>query len=148
MQITQFTDYSLRVLIYLARLPEQSMSTIAEITEYFQISQHHLVKVVNNLSNNGFITATRGKGGGIQLSRPASDINIGDVFRQTEANVNLMECFDDSMNHCRISPDCSLKGMMYEARAAFIAVLDSYTLADAAKANPQRVRAENFLNQA
>jgi Rrf2 family nitric oxide-sensitive transcriptional repressor len=132
MQLTQFTDLSLRLLIYLARLPEPGMATIAEIADYHQISRNHLVKVANSLANQGFIISTRGKGGGIQLARPAYTIGVGDVVRQTEQNMNLVECFDMPNNHCRLIRNCFLKAMLYEAQRAFMAVLDKYTLADAA----------------
>ncbi len=133
MQITQFTDYSLRILIYLARLPESGTSTISEIADYYQISRHHLVKVANSLANNGFIATTRGKGGGIQLARPAAAIGVGEVIRLTETNMNLMECFDVPLDQCRISCDCFLKAIMFEARQAFMKAFDKYTLADAAR---------------
>jgi Rrf2 family transcriptional regulator, nitric oxide-sensitive transcriptional repressor len=132
MQLTQFTDFSLRLLIYLARLPEPGMATIAEIADYHQISRNHLVKVANSLTNQGFIISTRGKGGGIQLARPAFTIGVGDVVRQTEQNMNLVECFDITNNHCRLIRNCFLKATLYEAQRAFMAVLDKYTLADAA----------------
>ena len=132
MQLTQFTDYSLRLLIYLARLPEPGMATIAEIADYHQVSRNHLVKVANSLANQGFIISTRGKGGGIQLARPAYTIGVGDVVRQTEQNMNLVECFDMPNNQCRLIRNCFLKAALYEAQRAFMAVLDKYTLADAA----------------
>lgn len=132
MQLTQFTDFSLRLLIYLARLPEPGMATIAEIADYHQISRNHLIKVANSLANQGIIISTRGKGGGIQLARPAFSIGLGDVVRQTEQNMNIVECFDLPNNHCRIVRGCFLKATLYEAQRAFMAVLDKYTLADAA----------------
>ncbi|AEG00896.1 RrF2 family transcriptional regulator [Methylomonas methanica] len=132
MQLTQFTDLSLRLLMYLARLPEPGMATIAEIADYHQISRNHLVKVANSLTNQGFIISTRGKGGGLQLARPAHTIGLGDVVRQTEQNMNLVECFDMPNNHCRLTRNCFLKASLYEAQRAFMAVLDKYTLADAA----------------
>jgi Rrf2 family nitric oxide-sensitive transcriptional repressor len=132
MQLTQFTDYSLRLLIYLARLPEPGMATIPEIAEHHQISRHHLVKVANHLANHGFIMTTRGKGGGIKLARPASMIGVGEVVRLSEPHMNLVECFDIKSNQCRIVHGCFLKGILYEARRTFMAVLDRYTLADVA----------------
>ena len=132
MQLTQFTDYSLRTLIYLARQPEPGMATIAEIAEYFQISKAHLVKAVNNLASHGFIETLRGKGGGIRLARPPNAIGIGELVRVTEPHTDLVECFDMRTNKCRIARGCPLKGMLYESRQAFMAVLDKYTLADAA----------------
>ena len=108
------------------------MATITEIADYHQISRNHLVKVANSLTNQGFIISTRGKGGGIQLARPAFTIGVGDVVRQTEANMNLVECFDTSNNNCLLIRNCFLKASLYEAQRAFMAVLDKYTLADAA----------------
>lgn len=135
MQLTQFSDFSFRVLIYLARLPEPGTSTINEISDYFKISRNHLVKVVNNLANHGFILTTRGKGGGLKLGRPAQSIGIGEVFRASEPNMELVECFNMKTNQCCIARACGLKGELYEARQAFVAVLDKYTLADAAATN-------------
>jgi Rrf2 family nitric oxide-sensitive transcriptional repressor len=132
MQLTQFTDYSLRVLIYLARLPEPGMATVPEIAEHHGISRNHLVKVVHNLATHGFIMTTRGKGGGMQLARPAQTIGVGEVVRLTEPNMNLVECFDPKANQCRIVRGCFLKAILYEARRSFMSILDKYTLADAA----------------
>ena len=133
MQLTQFTDYSLRVLIYLARLPEPGMATVPEIAEHYGISRNHLVKVVNNLATHGFIMTTRGKGGGMQLARPARTIGVGEVVRLTEPNMNLVECFDLKASQCRIVRGCFLKAILHEARRSFLATLDRYTLADAAR---------------
>ncbi|MFM8331560.1 MAG: Rrf2 family transcriptional regulator [Candidatus Methylumidiphilus sp.] len=131
MQLTQFTDFSLRVLIYLARLPEPGHATITEIADFYKISRNHLVKVVNNLGNEGFIQTIRGKGGGLRLGRPAHAIGIGEVVRVTEPNMDLVECFNLKTNQCGIIRNCGLKSPLYEARRAFMAVLDKYTLADA-----------------
>jgi Rrf2 family nitric oxide-sensitive transcriptional repressor len=131
MQLTQFTDYSLRVLIYLARLPPPGLATVPEIAEHHGISRNHLVKVVHNLAQNGFIMTTRGKRGGMQLARPAHTIGVGEVVRLTEPNMNLVECFDVKANQCRIVRGCFLKAALHDARRAFMAVLDRYTLADA-----------------
>ena len=132
MQLTQFTDYSLRVLIYLARLPAPGVATVSDIACHHAVSRHHLVKVVHNLASHGFIQTTRGKGGGMQLARPARMIGVGEVVRVTEPNMNLVECFDPKVNLCRIVRGCFLKAILYEARRSFMQVLDQYTLADAA----------------
>ena len=132
MQLTQFTDYSLRVLIYLARLPESGQATISEIADYHKISRNHLVKVVNKLATEGFLQTIRGKGGGLKLGRPAHTIGVGEVVRVTEANMDLVECFNMKSNQCCIAKGCALKAQLYEARRAFMMVLDQYTLADAA----------------
>jgi len=132
MQLTQFTDYALRVLIYLARLPPPGMATIPEIAAHYNISRAHLVKITATLAGSGFIETARGKGGGIKLGRPANTIGVGEVVRVTEPNMNLVECFDLKVNQCRIIRGCFLKAILYESRRAFLAVLDKYTLADAA----------------
>ncbi|NJD06568.1 MAG: Rrf2 family transcriptional regulator [Methylococcaceae bacterium] len=133
MQLTQFTDYSLRVLIYLARLPPPGMATIPEIAAHFQVSKSHLVKVAATLSAQGFVESSRGKGGGIKLARPPQTIGIGEVVRITEPHMDLVECFDLKTNQCRIIRGCFLKAILYESRRAFLAVLDKYSLADAAR---------------
>jgi len=147
MQLTQFTDFSLRVLIYLARLPEPGQATITEIAEFHKISRNHLVKVVNKLGNQGFIQTTRGKGGGLRLGRPAHTIGLGEVVRLTESNMDLVECFNPKTNQCCIAQGCALKASLYEARRAFMAVLDKYTLEDAAKM-PPRARRDGLPVQA
>ncbi len=129
MQLTLYTDYSLRVLLYLGLNPRR-MATITDIAQSYGISRNHLVKVVHNLATQGFIHSTRGRGGGITLARPAAEINIGDVVRHTEVSFDLVECFDQERNTCPIAAACILKSALYEARRAFMGVLDRYTLAD------------------
>jgi len=130
MQLTMYTDYSLRVLVYLAQTHGES-ATITQITDFYRISRNHLVKVVHNLGNEGLIITTRGKHGGMRLARDPETITIGEVVRRTEPNFNLVECFDpQKKNNCVITASCNLKNMLYEANKSFLAVLDSYTLAD------------------
>jgi len=129
MQLTLYTDYSLRVLVYLG-LKDEGLSTITEISDNYGISRNHLVKVVHNLSNNGFIHTMRGKGGGMRLAFSPEGINIGTVVRATENNFNIVECFDLENSDCPITPVCALKGALKEASRNFLSVLDSYTLAD------------------
>ena len=130
MQLTLYTDYSLRVLIYVG-LKTAGLATITEIADAYGISRNHLVKVVHNLSSQGYIEALRGKGGGLRLSRPAEQIIIGDVVRHTEPNFDLVECFDQQEpGACPITPVCKLKGSLGRAFGAFMAVLDEVTLAD------------------
>lgn len=132
MQLTLYTDYSLRVLIYLG-LRRDRLSTVSEIAQSYGISRNHLVKVVHNLSTLGFIYSTRGKGGGLSLARAPELINIGDVVRHTEVNFNIVECFDGKSLNCPITAACRLKGLLGDAAAAFLHVLDGYTLADLLK---------------
>jgi Rrf2 family transcriptional regulator, nitric oxide-sensitive transcriptional repressor len=129
MQLTLYTDYSLRVLIYLGIRPNHQ-ATITEIAQSYKVSRNHLVKVVHNLGNMGYITTTRGRGGGLLLALPPEKINIGEVVRKTEPNFALVECFDEETNSCPISPACALIRALKLARKAFLEVLDQYTLAD------------------
>jgi Rrf2 family nitric oxide-sensitive transcriptional repressor len=129
MQLTMYTDYSLRVLVYLAQTHGES-ATITQITDFYRISRNHLVKVVHNLGAEGLIITTRGKHGGMKLAREPEAITIGEVVRRTEPNFNLVECFDPLKNVCVISKACTLKSMLYQANKAFLDVLDAYTLAD------------------
>lgn len=129
MQLTLYTDYSLRALLYLG-INAGRIGTITDIAQSYGISRNHLVKVVHNLATRGFILTTRGRGGGIKLARSPAKINIGDVVRQTEMNFKLVECFDRVHNTCPIAAACFLKRALYEAQGAFMAVLDRYTLAD------------------
>jgi Rrf2 family nitric oxide-sensitive transcriptional repressor len=129
MQLTQYTDYSLRVLIYLS-LHDKQLATINEIANSYGISRNHLGKVVHNLANSGYISTTRGKGGGMRLSQAPGKINLGEVVRNTEGRFDLAECFDSLHNTCSIASCCQLKDVFWEARCAFLAVLDRYTLAD------------------
>lgn len=128
MKLTAFTDYSLRVLIYLAAQP-QRRATIAEIASSFAVSQHHLTKVVHFLGKHGWLANVRGKGGGLSLAKAPESINIGDVVCQTEAGT-IVECFGEGGGECRITGLCRLRGVLDEAVAAFQAVLRRYTLAD------------------
>jgi Rrf2 family nitric oxide-sensitive transcriptional repressor len=129
MKLTAFTDYSLRVLMFLAADPTQR-ATIAQIAAAFDISENHLVKVVHFLGRQGWIETLRGKGGGIQLAMPAESINIGRVVRDTEGSALPAECFLPEGNACVLTTACRLKNVLAEAVKAFYAVLDKYTLAD------------------
>ncbi|MGQ4880672.1 Rrf2 family transcriptional regulator [Billgrantia sp. LNSP4103-1] len=128
MHLTRYTDYALRVLIYLAVKGEER-STIHEIAESFGVSRNHLMKVVQDLSHRGYITTIRGKNGGLLLNRAPEEISLGGLVRDTEHELGLVECFRDN-NDCVITPACRLKPIFNEALGAFLAVLDRYTLAD------------------
>lgn len=128
MHITRYTDYSLRVLMYTA-LKGDEQCTIQEIAEHYDISKNHLMKVVQELNNKGYLVALRGKNGGLRLTRDPESINVGRLIRDTEQNFSLVECFGDG-NTCVLTPACQLKRVLSEALEAFFAVLDQYTLAD------------------
>lgn len=129
MRLTRQADFSLRTLLFLARQPGE-LSTVGEIARAYQVSENHLVKVAHRLGRAGFVVTVRGHAGGLRLGRPASAIGIGDVVRAMEPDLDLVECFDRAQNTCLVASACSLKGVLYEARHAFVAVLDRYTLAD------------------
>ncbi|MDD5322006.1 MAG: Rrf2 family transcriptional regulator [Methylococcales bacterium] len=129
MQITSHTDYALRVLIYLAMTPNRQ-ATIPEIADFFDISRNHLVKVVHQLGNKGFVKTIRGKGGGLSLQRPPEMIRIGEVVRSMETHFNWVECFDPAQQRCRLLPNCGLKHLLARAGNAYLQVLDAATLAD------------------
>lgn len=128
MHITRYTDYSLRVLIYLSAQGDR-LATIQEIADSYDISKNHLMKVVHQLNKKGYIETIRGKKGGMRLHMAPEDINIGILVRETEQDLSIVECFS-SKNACKITPVCGLKSMFNEALKAFLEVLDKYTLAD------------------
>ncbi|WP_374654975.1 Rrf2 family transcriptional regulator [Dongia sp.] len=129
MQLTQFSDYALRTLIFLGLRPG-SLATIEEIAGAYGISESHLTKVVHKLGRLGIVETVRGRGGGMRLGRLPAEINIGATVRQMEGNLNIVECFDVEHNTCPIAPICGLTGVLAEALEAFMKVLDRYTLAD------------------
>ena len=129
MRLTSFTDYSLRVLMYLAARPG-TRATIPDVAAAYGISASHLTKVVHHLGQRGLLTNVRGRGGGFELALAPGRINIGAVVRAAEAEAALVECFDRKTNHCVITPVCGLRGVLTEAIDAFFATLDRYTLDD------------------
>jgi len=128
MKLTRFTDYSLRVLIYLG-LRDDGRVTIREISDAYGISRNHLMKVVSLLTRMGYLDARRGPGGGIALAKIPEDIVIADVIRDMEDDLNLVECFCID-GHCAIKPMCQLKVALTEALEAYLHTLDRFTLLD------------------
>jgi Rrf2 family nitric oxide-sensitive transcriptional repressor len=146
MKLTAFTDYSLRVLIYLAAQPGQR-ATIAEIATAFDVSEHHLTKVVHFLGKAGWLANVRGKGGGLALGELPEAIGVGAVVRQTEGQAVVAECFGEEGGNCCIAPVCHLRGVLGEAVSAFYGVLDRYTLADLVK-NRKQLASILFVDRA
>jgi Rrf2 family transcriptional regulator, nitric oxide-sensitive transcriptional repressor len=132
MQLTIFTDYGLRSLMYLAANPEK-IHSVRKIAEHYGISRNHLVKVVHRLSQLGYIESTKGKGGGIKIAHNASELRIGDIVQKLEPNMNIVECFDQAKNTCKVVSYCSLKHYLKEANIEFIKELNKHTLADTVK---------------
>jgi Rrf2 family nitric oxide-sensitive transcriptional repressor len=129
MQLTQFSDYSLRLALYLAAHPRRTVS-LQEISRAYGISHHHLVKVTQRLVEHGVVASIRGRRGGLRLAQPPGEINVGRLLRVTEPHFYLVECFDREHNTCPIDGACGLKKALLEAQTAFFGVLDRYTLAD------------------
>jgi Rrf2 family nitric oxide-sensitive transcriptional repressor len=129
MKLTTFTDYCLRVLIYLGTDADRR-ATIAEIAASFNVSESHLMKVVHFLGKQGWVATVRGKGGGMSLGAPAGSICLGDVVRASEGAPVPAGCFGVSEDHCSIARLCRLRSVLGEAVRAFLCVLDQYTLAD------------------
>ncbi|MDR3414472.1 MAG: Rrf2 family transcriptional regulator [Formivibrio sp.] len=128
MKLTSFTDYTLRVLMYLG-LETDRLATIQGIAEAYGISENHLMKVVHHLAKSGMVESLRGKGGGIRLALPPDQIRIGTVIRAAEGDSPIVECFS-SHDTCKITPNCKLAGILHRAFEALYASLDQYTLAD------------------
>ena len=129
MRLTDYTDYTLRVLMFCALNPERSI-TIAELAETHAVSKNHLMKIVNDLARQGLLQTTRGRGGGLRLLKAAADINIGDVVRKSETDFRMVECFDVNHNACTLTAHCQLKQVFKTALQMFLAELDKVTLAD------------------
>jgi Rrf2 family nitric oxide-sensitive transcriptional repressor len=129
MQLTIFTDYGLRSLMYLVAHPDRSCS-IREIAEHYGISRNHLAKVVHRLAQLGYIESSKGKGGGIKMAQPADALKLGDLVRALEPNMDILECFNKDTNTCRIATTCQLKHYLFDAKQTFLASLNQHTLAD------------------
>jgi Rrf2 family nitric oxide-sensitive transcriptional repressor len=124
MKLTRYTDYALRVLMHLAARPDR-LASIGEMARTYRISQNHLMKVVHDLRKQGYLDSVRGRSGGVMLAIPAEKIRVGDIVRHTEGGFDLVDCAS-----CVIASACSLTGALHQALAAFMEVLDNYTLAD------------------
>lgn len=124
MRLTRYSDYAMRVMLYLAARGDRPCS-ISEMAAAYGISQNHLMKVMNDLGRAGYVASTRGRNGGFRLARPAAEIVVGDLLRHTEDDLDLVDC-----PRCVLSRGCGLSSVLDEALMAFLAVLDRYTLAD------------------
>ena len=137
MQLTRHSDYGLRVLTFLALQPPGQLVTMARIEEHFQIPHNHLIKVVQNLVRKGYVYTLRGRGGGLRLGRDAVTVRVGDVVRDMEFSMELVDCDTPA---CPLAGRCRLKGMFNEALHAFIDSLNRHTLADVV-ASPRQIEA-------
>jgi Rrf2 family nitric oxide-sensitive transcriptional repressor len=138
MRLTRFSDNALRCLVVLGLAPTECI-TVHVIAMRMNMSYEHLVKIVQRLAELGYVETVRGRHGGVRLAKPATEIRLGKLIRQTEENLTLVECFDPEHNTCPIAPACELAGVLDRALAAFLAVLDEKTLADALQPREQLV---------
>lgn len=128
MHLTTMTDYAMRLLMYVGQHP-QRLCTISEIAEAYDISRAHLMKVTHRLGQRGWLETVQGKNGGMRLARSPHEINLGDIVRDIEANLDLVECFVAG-NSCTLSGQCRLTAIFDGALQSFLQHLDAYTLAD------------------
>jgi Rrf2 family nitric oxide-sensitive transcriptional repressor len=131
MRLSEYTDYTLRVLMHCATRPDEQI-TIAGMADELKLSKNHLMKIVNDLARQGVLETTRGRGGGIRLGRPADAINVGAVVRASETDFRMVECFDPDTDACTLTPGCKLKAVLRDALRAYLERLDAVTLADIA----------------
>ena len=129
MRLTVYTDYALRLLMYLG-LGDNTLATIEEIAESYGVSKNHLMKVAHQLGVGGYIETVRGRHGGLRLARPPKEIGLGDVVRFTEADLTVATSLESLGADSAVQPLCDLGEALDRARDAFIAVLDDYTLYD------------------
>ena len=135
MRLTRYTDFAIRTMLYLAA-HEDRLCSIGEIAESYGISQNHLMKVASDLAGSGYVQSLRGRGGGLRLARPASEINIGEMVRHTEGQVDLVGC-----GSCALAPACGMVCAFKNAVEAFFATLETYSLADImTKGLPEQLR--------
>jgi len=132
MRLTVYTDYALRLLMYLA-VKDEGLATIEEIAQSYGISKNHLMKVAHQLGVAGYVDTVRGRRGGLRLAKPAKAIGLGEVVRHTEPDMAIVMCFAPVNADCAVLPSCVLRKALARARAAFVDVLDEYTLNDLVK---------------
>lgn len=138
MELSLFTDYSLRTLIFAGLHPDRIV-TVPEVAAAFRISENHLIKVAHKLGKLGFLETKRGRSGGFRLARDPGDIGLGAVVRATET-LAFVECLGADGGCCPISPACVLKRVVAEARDAFLATFDRYTLRDILRPREQLLK--------
>lgn len=143
MQLSLHADYALRVLVYLGTNRDRLVTT-QEISSAYKISKHHLVRVIQTLAEHRYVEIHAGRSGGVNLAREPHEIRLGEVIRNAEPNLRLVECFDQETNQCPIASVCALKKMLNEALSAFLTTLNQYTIADVLEISDRRKLASVF----
>ena len=129
MQLSKFTDYAFRALIYLAKNPQDN-GTVDKLADELNISTHHLKKVINKLAKTEYIISTKGRNGGLKLGLPPEEINLGKVLLLTEENLSLVECMNETGTCPLISEECKLKSIICRSLNGFVSEMSKYTLKD------------------
>lgn len=129
MQLSKFTDYSFRALIYLAD-KKDSLATVEELANALQISEHHLKKIIHKLAKTNYVISLKGRGGGLKLGMAPEDINLGEVLKITEDNLNIVECFNNPENCPLMTGGCRLKGIIASSLQSFLNEFSKYSLKD------------------
>ncbi len=129
MQLSKFTDYTFRVLIYMATHQEE-LYTVEQLAAQLEVSEHHLKKVIHKLAKTEYLISIKGRSGGLKLGLPPEEINLGEVLKVTEDNLCIVECIKSEMNCNFMTQECKLKGIIKESLHQFIEVFSRYTLAD------------------
>ena len=148
MRLTHWTDYTLRVLLFCAATQNREKApTVSEIATLHQISKSHLMKIVMELASNGLLVTSRGRGGGIRLLKPANQIVVGDVVRQTETDFDMVECFNHASNSCKLDGRCKLKSALQTATKRYLETLDELTIADLLPTAQQTIKPPKSLKK-
>ena len=129
MTLSKFSDYAFRILILLGNNPDMTF-TVDSISDTLGLSNHHIKKIVYKLATEGYIDSSKGRNGGLRLGMNPADINLGELLKITEDNLNIVECFSKDGCTCNISSSCKLKGLIGVALNSFMNVFHQYTLAD------------------
>ncbi|ANF82592.1 transcriptional regulator [Acinetobacter sp. NCu2D-2] len=126
MQLNKFTDYALRILMYIAQ-PKEVPYNIAELANELQVSENHAMKIVHFMAKQDWLITTRGRGGGIRLNPVTLKIPLGQIVRVLQQDSQVVEC---NTPPCVLRSNCGLKGILDNAVEQFYASLDQYSLSD------------------
>ena len=141
MQLNKFTDYGLRILMYVAQ-PQENPYTISELSQRLEISENHAIKIVHFMAKQSWLITSRGKGGGVRLNTITLSLKLGEIVKTLEGNSTIVECYNPP---CILVKNCGLKNLLAQALTAFYESLNQYTLADALKLNTSSAMPEHYI---